>query len=101
MNYERELEKVSERISLMRNLSILINLFTIASTVPVIFLPQFMNGIVKIWIISVSGLAFILVTVALFLSRRDTMVTLFITGLSLILGGIFAGVGIGVGLAHV
>ena len=94
MNYERELEKIGERVGLMRNLAIMLNLFVLTSIGAFMFIPGIIEPIVKIYLVSVSGFALVGITLALLLARKDSTATLFFTGLSLLISGIFLGVAI-------
>jgi hypothetical protein len=94
MDFERELQRISERISLLRNMAIMVNLFVIATIGAFIFIPGVIDPIVKIYMISIAGFALVGITIALVLARRDSTATLFFTGLSMMTSGVFLGVAI-------
>lgn len=95
MNLEKQLERMGERIGLLRNLAVLLNVFVVVTVGAVMFVPAIIAQEVMVYLISVCGFLFLMVTVALIMARKDSTATLYFTGLSLLIAGLIAGVFIG------
>ena len=97
---ERALKRVSARISLFRNLSILVAAFALCVLFVVLVLPELLPRLVKVWLVSISGAAFLVLIVALILARNDSTATLLFSKLVDVTSGVVIGVAIG-SLYHV
>lgn len=96
-SHERELEQLGYRVRLLRNISILLCIFTLMGLGAVVFLPEFTIE-QKVWLVSVSGCLTVGILITLILARHDVTATLFLSNLSTLYTGIV--VGIGIAIAH-
>jgi hypothetical protein len=101
MSLEKQVERMGERIGLLRNLAVLLNVFVVVTVGAIMFIPGLLAQEIMVYLISVCGFLFLMVTVALIMARKDSTATLYFTGLSLLLAGLIAGVFIGAVVASV
>lgn len=94
VDYERKLEQNSARITLARNLTILLDIFAMFNVIAVLCLPDVLVPEIRIWLISVVSLGFIIITIGLIMARNDSMATLFFTLSSVLISGIAIGISI-------
>jgi len=91
---EKQLEKTSSRIVLLRNLAVILNTFSLILVCSLFFFPHILPLIIKIWLTAVAGCSVLGIFIALLLSRKDSTITLFFTLFSTFVSGIFIGISI-------
>ena len=92
MDYQREFERISDAIGVIRNITLLLILCAMCSVCGFLFIPGVIPQLTEIYIISVGGCILIFMLVALILARKSSTATLFFTGLSQFFAGIFLGI---------
>ena len=86
------MEELSGRISLIRNLSIVVTVFSIMQLVFAVTLPDVLTTLIKTWLISVVGCVFFGLIITLFLARHDLAIILFINFISPYVSGVITGI---------
>lgn len=94
MNYEREFERISETIGLIRNITILLIVCFLCTVGAFIFIPGAIPHSAEIYLGATLGFFIIFCVLALILARKDVKATLFFTALGQFLAGTFFGIAI-------
>jgi len=94
INYEREYQKMSDVIGIIRNITVLLVICVLGTVVGFLFVPGAIDQLVKIYIIAGCGALMIFALVALVLARSSSIVTLFFTAVAQLFAGLFLGVAI-------
>ena len=97
---EKQLDVISNRIILLRNLAVLLSLFSTILIGTLVFIPTILPDLLKIWAIAVAITSVIGISLGLCLSRKDSTTTLFLTVILIFVAGIFIGVSIFALAAH-
>lgn len=83
---------LSGRIQFFRVFSIILNIICCLQLVVAVVLPDSIPALLKTWLISVAGGGVVGTGLALFLSRNDLTLTLFLIVLSTFLSGLVSGI---------
>lgn len=92
---QRERERISERISILRNLVILLSFCSLASLLVIAIVPELVQPEIRYWLIGGGSFVFVFTVSVSIIARKDATITLFFT----IFGAFLAGVILGVTLA--
>lgn len=90
-----QLQEISNRIELLRNIAVFFHFFSLIVVVTILFIPNILSETLKIWCITVAGSSFLAIIVILYIARKDSTVTLFFTLLSASSAGLFIGIFVG------
>jgi hypothetical protein len=82
------------RIQFFRVFSIILNIICSIQLVLAVVLPDSIPALIKTWLISVAGGGVVGTGLALFLSRGDSTLTLFLIVLSTFLSGLVSGISV-------
>lgn len=94
MDEKRQLQKISDRIDLLRDIALLLQVFALIIASTLCFIPHALSLHLKIWLVAVAGGSFLGILIVLFLARRDSVTTQFFTLLSVFISGIFLGLAV-------
>lgn len=89
-----EEKNLFNRVLTFRIIVIIFNIIGLLQLVLVVALHDTLTSIIKTWLIVVAGSGFVGFCIALFLSKKDTTVTLFLIILSTFLNGLLCGISI-------
>lgn len=91
MSEKTQLQQISNRITIGRNLALVFHVFAIILVVTLLFLPGALSLRVKVWSVSAAGVSFIAILIGLVLVRHDSSSVLYFSYLSFLTTGVFLG----------
>ena len=92
---KQQLQELSDRIVLLRNITIIFYVFSLLVIATLFFIPNILSTTLKVLCATVTGGSFVGILIALFVARRDSTIVLFFTLLSASIAWFFIGVSIG------
>ena len=89
---EKILRDLSERITFLRHLSIIADVFSGIQLIVAVVLPDLLDMFVKLWLVVIVACVLAGLLVALFLSRKDSTITLLLSMISFFITGCIFGI---------
>lgn len=89
---ERKIREIGARIDFVRNISLFILVSAVAILTLVVTVTNTLNNEIKLWLLSIGCCVFLGLLVALFLARKDTTITLFVSFTTSVVSGLILGV---------
>ena len=88
---KQQLQDISNRIVLLRNIAIFFHTFALAVVAVAFFIPNILSSTLKVLYATVAGGSFVGILVVLIVARKDSTVILFFTLLSVAVSWFFIG----------